>query len=78
MLQASLLLAQTFTVKVVRSQLRWEMLKVGVAIVLLVAGSSAIALFSLRRKTRDVALVYFGLLSLMLSMISRLRSSWVH
>ncbi len=65
MLQASLLSAQTFTVKVVRSQLRWEMLKVAVAIVLLVAGSSAIALFSRRRKTRDLALVYFGLLSLL-------------
>jgi sigma-B regulation protein RsbU (phosphoserine phosphatase) len=63
MLHTSLLLAQTFTVTVVRSQLRWEMLKVAVAIVLLVAGSSAIALFSLRRKTRDLTLVYFGLFS---------------
>src|SRR6202040_656371 len=59
------LLAQTFTVQVVRSQLRWEVLQVAVAIVLLVAGVSAIALFSLRRKTRDLTLVYFGLISIL-------------
>ena len=59
------LLAQTFTAQVVRSQLRWELLQVAVAIVLLVAGVSAIALFSLRRKTRDLTLVYFGLISIL-------------
>lgn len=65
MLHWPLLLDQTFTVRVVRSQLRWELLKVAVAVVLLVTGSSAIALFSLRRKTRDLTLVYFGLFSLL-------------
>src|ERR1035438_2875277 len=65
MLHWPLLLDQSFTVKVVRSQLRWELLKVAVANILLVAGSSAIALFSLRRKTRDLTLVYFGLFSLL-------------
>jgi sigma-B regulation protein RsbU (phosphoserine phosphatase) len=65
MLHWPLLLDQSFTVRVVRSQLRWELLKVAVAIILLVAGSSAIALFSLRRKTRDLTLVYFGLFSLL-------------
>jgi sigma-B regulation protein RsbU (phosphoserine phosphatase) len=65
MLHWPLLLDQTFTVKVVRSQLRWQLLKVAVAIILLVSGSSAIALFSLRRKTRDLTLVYFGLFSLL-------------
>jgi sigma-B regulation protein RsbU (phosphoserine phosphatase) len=65
MLPALLLLAQTFTVQVVRSQLRWEVLQVAVAIVLVVAGVSAIALFSLRRKTRDLTLIYFGLISIL-------------
>jgi sigma-B regulation protein RsbU (phosphoserine phosphatase) len=65
MLPALLLLDQTFTVKVVRSELRWELLHVFVAIVLLVAGSSAIALFFSRRKTRDLTLVYFGIFSLL-------------
>jgi hypothetical protein len=60
-----LLLAQAFTVQVVRSQLRWQVLQVAVAIVLVVAGVSAIALFSLRRKTRDLTLVYFGLISIL-------------
>jgi sigma-B regulation protein RsbU (phosphoserine phosphatase) len=60
-----LLLAQAFTVQVVRSQLRWEVLQVAVAIVLVVAGVSAIALFSLRRKTRDITLIYFALISIL-------------
>jgi Stage II sporulation protein E (SpoIIE) len=59
------LLAQAFTVQVVRSQLRWEVLQVAVAIILMVAGVSAIALFSLRRKTRDITLIYFGLISIL-------------
>jgi serine phosphatase RsbU (regulator of sigma subunit) len=59
------LLAQAFTVQVVRSQLRWQLLQVAVAIVLMVAGASAIALFSLRRKTRDLTLVYFALFSIL-------------
>ena len=65
MLCWSLLLDQTFTVRVVRSQLRWEMVQVAVAIVLLVAGLSATTLFYFRRKTRDLTLVYFGLFSLL-------------
>jgi phosphoserine phosphatase RsbU/P len=64
MLQA-LLLAQTITATVTRSQLRWELLHVAVAFVLLVAGGSAIALFCFRRKTRDLTLVYFGLFTLL-------------
>jgi len=65
MLHWLLLVDQTFTVKVVRSELRWEVLKVAVAIVLLVTGLSATALFYFRRKTRDLALAYFGLFSLL-------------
>lgn len=65
MLQPVPLLAQSFTVTVVRSQLRWEMLHVAVGIILLVAGWSAIALFCFRRKTRDLTLVYFGLFSIL-------------
>jgi phosphoserine phosphatase RsbU/P len=65
MLPWTLLLDQSFTVTVVRSQLRWEVLHVAVAIILLVAGWSAIALFCFRRKTRDLTLVYFGLFSLL-------------
>ncbi len=65
MLPWSLLSEQTFTVEVVRSQLRWEMLHVAVGIILLVAGWSAIALFCFRRKTRDLTLVYFGLFSIL-------------
>jgi hypothetical protein len=64
MLPWLLLADQTFTVKVVRSELRWEVLKVAVAIVLLGTGLSATALFYFRRKTRDLTLVYFGLFSL--------------
>ena len=41
------------------------MLKVAVAIVLLITGLSATALFYFRRKTRDLVLVYFGLFSLL-------------
>ena len=65
MLHWSLLLDETFTVKVIRSHLRAEMLKVAVAIVLLITGLSATALFYFRRKTRDLVLVYFGLFSLL-------------
>ncbi|MGA2430608.1 MAG: SpoIIE family protein phosphatase [Candidatus Acidiferrum sp.] len=65
MLPWLLLADQTFTVKVVRSELRWEVLKVAVAIVLLGTGLSATALFYFRRKTRDLALVYFGLFSVL-------------
>ncbi len=65
MLPWPLVLDQSFTVTVDRSHLRWEVLKVAVAIVLLVAGWSAIALFCFRRKTRDLTLVYFGLSSLL-------------
>lgn len=65
MLHWLLLVDQTFIVKVVRSELRWELLKVAVAVVLLVTGLSATALFYFRRRTRDLALAYFGLFSLL-------------
>jgi phosphoserine phosphatase RsbU/P len=60
----ALLLDQTFTVRVVRSELRWEVLKVAVAIVLSVAGWSAVTLFASRRKSRDLTLIYFGWFSI--------------
>jgi sigma-B regulation protein RsbU (phosphoserine phosphatase) len=65
MLHWSLLLDETFTVTVIRSHLRAEMLKVAVAIVLLITGLSATALFYFRRKTRDLVVVYFGLFALL-------------
>jgi sigma-B regulation protein RsbU (phosphoserine phosphatase) len=65
MLLWALLLDQTFTVKVVRSHLRWEVLHIAVAIVVLVAGWSAVALFCFRRKTRDLTLLYFGLFTVL-------------
>lgn len=46
-------------------QLRGELLKVAVAIILLSLGALAIALFSFRKKSRDLTLIYFGLFSLL-------------
>jgi sigma-B regulation protein RsbU (phosphoserine phosphatase) len=65
MLHWLLLLDETFTIQVVRSGLRWEVLHVTVGIILLVAGWAAVALFAFRRKTRDLTLVYFGLFSIL-------------
>jgi phosphoserine phosphatase RsbU/P len=64
MLHWPLLLDQTFSVNVVRSALRWEVLHVTVGIILLVAGWAAVALYAFRRKTRDLTLLYFGLFSI--------------
>jgi sigma-B regulation protein RsbU (phosphoserine phosphatase) len=47
------------------SQLRWDLLNVGVGMVLLVMGLAAISLFFFRFKTRDFALIYFGLFSIL-------------
>ena len=44
-----------------RSELRWEFVNIAAAIALLSIALVAIALFLLRRKTRDLTLIYFGL-----------------
>jgi len=44
-----------------RSELRWEILIIAVAVVLLSVALAAIALFFFRRGTRDMTLIYFGL-----------------
>jgi phosphoserine phosphatase RsbU/P len=64
MLQPLFLLAQ-ISVEVYPSELRWELLKISVAIVLLSFGAVAIALFFSRRKARDLTLIYFGLFSVL-------------
>ena len=60
MLEAGLILGQT-NVGLGVAQLRWELLNVAVAVVLLSLGAVAIALFFFRRKTRELTLIYFGL-----------------
>jgi len=45
-----------------RSELRWELINIAVAVALLSVAFSAIALFFFRRGARDLTLIYFGLL----------------
>jgi phosphoserine phosphatase RsbU/P len=45
-----------------RSELRWELINIAVAVAFLSAALSAIALFFFRRGARDLTLVYFSLL----------------
>ena len=47
------------------SQLRWDLLSVGVGVLLLVVGLAAIVLFLFRFKSRDRSLVYFGLFTIL-------------
>jgi phosphoserine phosphatase RsbU/P len=47
------------------SQLRWDLLSVGVGVLLLVIGLAAIALFFFRFKSRERSLVYFGLFTIL-------------
>jgi phosphoserine phosphatase RsbU/P len=46
-------------------QLRWELLNIAAAVVLLSLGAVAIVLFLSRRKTRELTLIYFGLFSIL-------------
>lgn len=64
MLQLLLSLAQ-IRVDVNPVELRWELLRVAVAIVLLSFGAVAIALYFSRSKARELTLVYFGLFSVL-------------
>jgi phosphoserine phosphatase RsbU/P len=56
----ALLLAQA-VVSISRSDLRWEFANIAAAVALLSMALAAIALFFLRRSTRDLTLIYFGL-----------------
>lgn len=47
------------------SQLRWDLLSVGVGVLLLVIGLAAISLFFFRFKSRERSLVYFGLFAIL-------------
>jgi phosphoserine phosphatase RsbU/P len=47
------------------SKLRWDLLNVGVGVLLLVIGFAAISLFFFRLKSRDRSLVYFGLFAML-------------
>lgn len=47
------------------SQLRWDLLNVGVGVLLLVIGLAAISLFFFRFKSRDRSLIYFGLFTIL-------------
>lgn len=59
MLEPPLFLAQS--IAEIRSQLRWELLNIAVAVVLVSLGSVATVLFFSRRKARELTLILFGL-----------------
>ena len=48
-----------------RSELRWELAIIGAAVAILSIAVAAIALFCFRRGTRDLTLIYFGLLCIL-------------
>jgi serine phosphatase RsbU (regulator of sigma subunit) len=48
-----------------RSELRWELANIAAAVVILSIALAAIALFCFRRRTRDLTLIYFGLLCIL-------------
>jgi len=58
---SALLLAQVVA-SFSRSDLRWELATIAAAVVILSAALAAFALFCFRRRTRDLTLIYFGLL----------------
>jgi serine phosphatase RsbU (regulator of sigma subunit) len=43
-----------------RSELRWEFLNIAVAVILLVVGAFSLALYFLRRQSRELTLIFFG------------------
>jgi Stage II sporulation protein E (SpoIIE) len=49
------------SVQLTQSQLRWGLLSAATSVVLLVVGFGGFALFLLRRKSRDLTLIYFGI-----------------
>lgn len=49
------------SVRLTESQLRWGLVNTAASVVLLVAGFGGFALFFLRRKSRDLTLIYFGI-----------------
>jgi sigma-B regulation protein RsbU (phosphoserine phosphatase) len=59
-----LLLAQA-AVSVSRSDLRWEFANIAAAVTILSIALAAIALFCFGRRTRDLTLIYFGLLCIL-------------
>jgi sigma-B regulation protein RsbU (phosphoserine phosphatase) len=61
---SALLLAQA-VVSLSRSELRWELANVAAAVTILSIALAAIALFCFRRRTRDLTLIYFGLLCIL-------------
>jgi phosphoserine phosphatase RsbU/P len=63
---SALLLAQAVA-SVSRSELRWEFATIAAAIAILSIALAAIALFCFRRRTRDLTLIYFGLLCFLFS-----------
>jgi phosphoserine phosphatase RsbU/P len=48
-----------------RSELRWELAIIAAAVAILSIALAAIALFCFRRRTRDLTLIYFGLLCIL-------------
>jgi len=54
-----------------RSQLRWELINIAVAVALLSVALTAIALFFFRRGARDLTLIYFSLLLILYATLSR-------
>jgi hypothetical protein len=63
MLSLALCLLQPVTLT--PSELRWDLLNVGVGVLLVVVGLAAISLFFFRVKSRDRSLVYFGLFTIL-------------
>jgi sigma-B regulation protein RsbU (phosphoserine phosphatase) len=61
LLNATVLLMAQVEISLSRSDLRWEFANAAAAVVLLSTGLAAIALFSFRRRTRDLTLIYFSL-----------------
>jgi sigma-B regulation protein RsbU (phosphoserine phosphatase) len=60
----ALLLAQA-VVSLSRSDLRWDLANMAAAVAILSNALAAIALFFFRRRTRDLTLIYFGLLCIL-------------
>lgn len=58
---------QLQTVQLTYSQLRWGLLNGATSVVLLVVGFGGLALFFLRRKSRDLTLIYFGIFCILYS-----------
>jgi len=61
---SALLLAQAVA-SFSRSELRWELANIAAAVTILSIALAAIALFCFRRRTRDLTLIYFGLLCIL-------------